>query len=363
VTMGELEGKRWRVVNYWRENGRPSYYRVALATGTSPSYARKWILVWQVTHDVASLPRQVAHKAIRQQMAARAVVLVQQKDYSSAERVANKLTTEFSRQVSASTVRRWLKANKLEYSAPVFQPLLSALQRAARVRFANANSNTNWNKIMFTDSKYFLLHPPAKGRLLRCWAPVGQRRVLPAVKNSQQVHVYAGVTPFGVTGLYFVTGTTGQKSAFTNPRTGQPFSGVCQLEYQQHIAPKLIEDGFKIFSKTAYARSWVFQQDGATVHTAKNSVEYIAGKVPGGVLAAWPANSPDLSWIENIWSWMERELRRRPVCHNVEELKRVLVEIWEDLQSNNAHILRNCAASLPKRMRLVIEKDGAHTGY
>ena len=248
------------------------------------------------------------------------------------------------------------------YTTAVFQPNLSAAHRAARCIFAANNANTNWARVMFTDSKYFQLHPPKKGRAMRSWTPAGQRRVLPAIRNSQQVHVYAGVTQFGVTKLLFVTGTTGQASPFTNSRNNSRYSGVCQQEYQQIIAPHLIAEGHRLFANTAYRDNWVFQQDGARVHTAISSVQYIQASVGGGVLRNWPANSPDLSWIENIWAWAEGELRRRPLCSNVEELKRVLNEIWEDLEQNHAHILRNCVVSMPRRMRRVTEHGGGHIG-
>jgi transposase len=362
--MTETIRKRWLVVNYWLEYGKPSLNSVARATNTHPSYVSKWIKVYLATGNVESLPRKVPGEALRREMAGRAVVLVQQDDSNSAERTALKLSAEFSQSVSASTVRRWLRAANMVYQAPRFCPFLTTLQQASRVAFATANLGRDWRAVMFTDSKYFYLHPPRKGNVLRVWTKKGERRIVPAVKKSQQVHVYAGVTAFGVTSLIFATGTTGRRSTYTNGRTQQPHSGVCQLEYQDVILPQLVEDGNRLFSQsTLHANSWVFQQDGARIHTARNSIELIQRLVPGGLLPNWPANSPDLSWIENIWAWMEKQLRRRPVCRNVEQLEGVLLEIWEDLQQKNAHILRNCANSMAKRMLEVIEAGGQHIGH
>ena len=361
--MGETIRKRWLVVNTWLENDKPSFNSVARKTNTSPSYVYKWISVYQATGNVASLPRSVPGAALRSRMAARAIVLVQQEDSGSAERVAIRLSEEFDHPVSATTVRRWLRAANMVYALPKFQPLLNALQRAARLQFARRNLNLDFRGVMFTDSKYFYLHPPRKGNALRAWTMAGQRRVIPVVKSNQQVQAYAGVTAFGVTTLIFATGTTARRSPYVNPRTRLAHSGVCQLEYQEIIIPKLVEDGNRLFSQsTLHARSWIFQQDGARIHTASNSMELIESLVLGGLLPNWPANSPDLSWIENIWAWMERQLRSRPLCRNVGELEQVLLEIWEDLQQNHSHILRNCVASMAKRMRRVIELDGAHIG-
>ena len=48
----------------------------------------------------------------------------------------------------------------------------------------------------------------------------------------------------------------------------------------------------------------VFQQDGATAHTARASKEYIENRM-SDVLRNWPPNSPDLSPIENVWSMVQ----------------------------------------------------------
>ena len=41
-----------------------------------------------------------------------------------------------------------------------------------------------------------------------------------------------------------------------------------------------------------------FQQDGAPAHLTKNSIEFIKSKI--NLIEDWPANSPDLSPIENL---------------------------------------------------------------
>ena len=50
-------------------------------------------------------------------------------------------------------------------------------------------------------------------------------------------------------------------------------------------------------------RKWkdkrIWQQDNATAHTAKVVKTWLAANVK--LLEDWPANSPDLSPIENLW--------------------------------------------------------------
>ena len=53
----------------------------------------------------------------------------------------------------------------------------------------------------------------------------------------------------------------------------------------------------------------VFQQDNARPHTAKITQDWLASR--HFQLMKWPAKSPDLSWIDNIWAWMADTLDRR----------------------------------------------------
>ncbi len=48
---------------------------------------------------------------------------------------------------------------------------------------------------------------------------------------------------------------------------------------------------------------------------------------PNITFIRWPGNSPDLNPIENVWSWMKRQLKEAP-CTNLEELKREILKLW-----------------------------------
>jgi hypothetical protein len=52
--------------------------------------------------------------------------------------------------------------------------------------------------------------------------------------------------------------------------------------------------------KDQFAGHWIwFQQDGAPAYTAKTRRKFIQEQI--GLIQNWPANSPDLSVIENVW--------------------------------------------------------------
>ncbi|KAL0194626.1 hypothetical protein M9458_008198 [Cirrhinus mrigala] len=73
----------------------------------------------------------------------------------------------------------------------------------------------------------------------------------------------------------------------------------------------------------------------------------------------WPANSPDLNPIENLWGIVKRKMRyARP--NNAEELKATIRATWALITPEQYHRLID---SMPRRIAAVIQAKGAPTKY
>ena len=70
---------------------------------------------------------------------------------------------------------------------------------------------------------------------------------------------------------------------------------------------------------------FLFQQDGAPCHTASYTQEFFERNNISVI--DWPAQSPDLNPIENVWSFISHELKKSNI-KNKQDLISEVTRIW-----------------------------------
>ena len=230
--------------------------------------------------------------------------------------------------MSRQTIDEILHLLRFEFKPPKQRQKLTCIHIENRMRFAFsmvANDLLDFD-IIFSDESRFALNSDRK------W--VWRRR------GDVDDSVFADKVKFPVSCM--VWGAIGR-----NFRSRLFFcdNSVDSPEYVHILkASRLFDEADAAYGEGAY----IFQQDGATPHTAKTTVRWITNRAH--LLNHWPANSPDLNPIENVWSIMKQRLRTfAPTTE--EEMKDCLQTTWNTIDQS---VLDRLSTSLRYRLHLMI---------
>jgi len=117
--------------------------------------------------------------------------------------------------------------------------------------------------------------------------------------------------------------------------------------------PELVQD-----CRSVLPSGFIFQQDSAPAHTAKLAQDWIATNCSDFIgKDEWPPNSPDFnSLYYHVWgAILERYKSFQPKPENIDELKKVLQLIWDQLPQDS---INKAILSFPKRLRACVKAGG-----
>ena len=238
--------------------------------------------------------------------------------------------------VSARTVRRRL--NEVD--------LHSCVQKAehenvrARIAFAEGYSRwaeDEWSRVMFSDETHFYLGHQGREYVQR---PPGAA-LDPKYTRKENERLEGKVSLWGC----ICANGLGHAELYVDSFDAR--------RYQTILGLNLVPSAHQFWPRG----QWWFQQDNATPHTAATSRAWFHNH--GVDLIDWPAWSPDLNPIEELWHDLKtRVYGRHP--HTMEELERCITEEWA---ATDLDFVARICRNMPHRLQLVLANDGHKIPY
>lgn len=221
------------------------------------------------------------------------------------------------------------------------KPMLKSQHKVARLEFARRHMSwsTEWDRVIFSDEKKFNLDGPDMCNFY--WHGLNEPDDPKGSRNfgGGNVMIWGAFSSQGTATLCFVS----------NRMNSEGYVDV-------------LEDALVPYLESLPEDTYVFQQDNATIHVSRHTKEWFGARdIP---LMVWPACSPDMNPIENLWSILARRVygpaSQRRVFHSVSDLKTRISEEWANI---NQELLKSLSQSMPNRLFEVILKNGSATRY
>ena len=100
----------------------------------------------------------------------------------------------------------------------------------------------------------------------------------------------------------------------------------------------------------------LFQEDNCTVHKAAKVKEFM--KSTGLTVFDWPAKSPDLNIVEDVWLMISNQVYNGPSFRNKKELLIKLEKVILELNNKRRLDLINLYGQIRRRMCKILERKG-----
>jgi hypothetical protein len=251
---------------------------------------------------------------------------------------------ETNKPISIQTIRNELAKENLHSRIPRFSPLISESNKEKRYLWARTYENwtvEDFKRVVWSDeSTYTQFRTSGFGRVWREPSEEFHEDCIAATVQKSFGRMFWGC--FSWVGLGPLVPLEGR------------VTGITHRDVLANYAIPTVK-----FHAKKVKKRFFFQEDNAPVHTARVARSFLTSS--NVEVLSWPAQSPDINPIENIWSYIEVKIRQRDSQpSSVRQLEQWVKEEWDAVP---VEYYRNLIKSMPRRVQAVLAANGGPTKY
>ncbi len=332
------EFERGEIIGLWK--GKHSLRDIEKILNHPKSTVHNIIDNYKKQNLTTAMSRSGRPKLLTERNTRQLTKIVKNNRNNTLDEITEELNSSLNLSVSKRTVQRTLHQEGYHGRVAKKKPFISEKNRKKRLGWCRMRINwTNeWEKIIWSDeSRFELFQNDSKSWV---WRKVNEKYnvecLKPTVKNSVGIMVWGCFYKNQVGPIVLVEGT---------------------LNADKYI--KLLKENLLPFLNELGIGEYIFQDDNAPCHAANSTKIWKANNSINSL--SWPAKSPDLNPIENLWDELERKVRKHlPLPKNKQELMIIIQNEWYNISQNT---LLNLVKSMPRRIKAVIKSKGNPTKY